>query len=195
MFTGIIEAAGTVEDIQPNGSGVDIFISSTISQALKIDQSLAHNGVCLTVVGIDAHVYKVTAIAETLQRTNIGLLRPGDRVNLERSMLMNGRIDGHMVQGHVDTTANCESVIDRGGSWDFSFGYPDQYDNLIVGKGSVCVNGVSLTVVNSDKGRFSVAVIPYTFENTNFNSIRQGSLVNLEFDILGKYVLKALGRL
>jgi riboflavin synthase len=195
MFTGIIEAAGTVEDIQPNGSGMDLFISSDLSTALKIDQSLAHNGVCLTVVGITDRIYKVTAISETLQRTNIGMLKPGDRVNLERSMLMNGRIDGHMVQGHVDTTAACESIGSLSGSWLFGFAYPEQYDNLIVEKGSICVNGVSLTVVSSGKGQFSVAVIPYTFEHTNFNSLTEGSRVNLEFDIIGKYVLKALGKL
>jgi riboflavin synthase len=195
MFTGIIEAAGTVEDIRPNGSGLDIFISSSLSGSLKIDQSISHNGVCLTVVGIDEPVYKVTAIAETLQRTNLGMLKIGDRVNLERSMVMNGRIDGHMVQGHVDTIAMCASIQNRSGSWEFRFEYPDQYDNLIVEKGSICVNGVSLTVVNSDKGSFSVAVIPYTFEHTNFKYLLNGSQVNLEFDILGKYVLKALGKL
>ncbi|MFM7767013.1 MAG: riboflavin synthase, partial [Bacteroidota bacterium] len=161
---------------------------------LKIDQSLSHNGVCLTVTGIENGIYNVTAISETLDRTNLGRLAIGDTVNVERCMLMGGRLDGHIVQGHVDTVAKCESISDMDGSWLYRFSFPEQESNLIVEKGSVCINGVSLTVVDASNGIFSVAIIPYTYENTNFKDLKPGDLVNLEFDVIGKYVAKMLGR-
>ena len=195
MFTGIIESLGTVVAVTPEAGNMDISIRSGITHELKIDQSVAHNGVCLTVVSISGDVYKVTAIAETLSRTNLGDLKTGDIVNLERSMVVNGRLDGHLVQGHVDVTGVCASVEDSAGSWIFRFTYPSRYDGLVVEKGSICINGVSLTVAGTGTGWLSVAIIPYTFENTNFSRIKSGSVVNLEFDILGKYVLKSLGKL
>lgn len=195
MFTGIIESMAEVVEVKPDSGNVDLVLSSSITHEFRIDQSVSHNGVCLTVVGIDGDRYTVTAVHETLTRSNLGKLVKGDKVNLERSMLMNGRLDGHMVQGHVDTVGVCDSVTGDDGSWIFRFSYPQSYDNLIVEKGSVCVNGVSLTVASCGAGFFTVAVIPYTFANTNFNFLRSGDPVNLEFDILGKYVLKALGKL
>lgn len=195
MFTGIIESLGTVVAVTPEAGNVDISIRSGITHELKIDQSVAHNGVCLTVVSISGDVYRVTAISETLSRTNLGDLKTGDIVNLERSMVVNGRLDGHLVQGHVDVTGVCASVEDSAGSWIFRFTYPSRYDGLVVEKGSICINGVSLTVAGTGTGWLSVAIIPYTFENTNFSRIKSGSVVNLEFDILGKYVLKSLGKL
>ena len=195
MFTGIIESLGTVVAVTPEAGNVDISIRSGITHELKIDQSVAHNGVCLTVVSISGDLYRVTAISETLSRTNLGDLKTGDIVNLERSMVVNGRLDGHLVQGHVDVTGVCASVEDSAGSWIFRFTYPSRYDGLVVEKGSICINGVSLTVAGTGTGWLSVAIIPYTFENTNFSKIKSGSVVNLEFDILGKYVLKSLGKL
>jgi riboflavin synthase len=195
MFTGIIESLGTVVAVTPEAGNVDISIRSGITHELKIDQSVAHNGVCLTVVSISGDVYRVTAISETLSRSNLGDLKTGDIVNLERSMVVNGRLDGHLVQGHVDVTGVCASVEDSAGSWIFRFTYPSRYDGLVVEKGSICINGVSLTVAGTGTGWLSVAIIPYTFENTNFSRIKSGSVVNLEFDILGKYVLKSLGKL
>jgi riboflavin synthase len=195
MFTGIIESLGTVVAVTPEAGNVDISIRSGINHELKIDQSVAHNGVCLTVVSISGDVYRVIAISETLSRTNLGDLKPGDIVNLERSMVVNGRLDGHLVQGHVDVTGVCASVEESAGSWIFRFTYPSRYDGLVVEKGSICINGVSLTVAGTGTGWLSVAIIPYTFENTNFSRIKPGSVVNLEFDILGKYVLKSLGKL
>ncbi|HEX5002955.1 MAG TPA: riboflavin synthase [Bacteroidia bacterium] len=195
MFTGIIEELGTVISAAPSATGMEFAISAPFTAELRVDQSIAHNGVCLTVTAIKNDVYYVTAIAETLTRSNLGGLKAGDHVNLERCLIMNGRLDGHIVQGHVDVTGICESITDAGGSWIFRFSFPEKYNMLLVEKGSVCVNGVSLTVVDVEKEHFSVAVIPYTFEHTNFGTLKKGSSVNIEFDILGKYVLKAFGKI
>ena len=193
MFTGIIETLARVEKIEKENTNLHFTFSSTITGELKVDQSVAHNGVCLTVVKIDGANYTVTAIAETLNKTNLGALKSGDFVNLERCMPANGRFDGHIVQGHVDTTATCKEVNDLNGSWEFVFEHEKNKNNLTVQKGSVTINGVSLTVVKSEDTLFSVNIIPYTFEHTNFKSISPGSKVNLEFDIIGKYVSKMLG--
>ncbi len=190
MFTGIIETLGLVEGIEKEGSNLHFKLSSSISSELKIDQSLAHNGVCLTVTDIEGDCYKVTAIAETLQRTNLGALKVGDKVNLERAMRYNGRLDGHLVQGHVDGLGICENIEEMGGSWYFYFNYPASPEHLLVDKGSICINGVSLTVVNPDISRFSVAIIPYTYEHSTFGQLKIGDAVNLEFDILGKYIAR-----
>ena len=195
MFTGIIETLGTVTAIESNGTNKSFQIESSITYELKIDQSVAHNGVCLTVVNINGNVYTVTAIDETLKRTNLGLLTVGDKINLERCLPANGRLDGHFVQGHVDLTAICTEVKDENGSWVFKFEYDKSSDQYTVQKGSVCVNGVSLTVVESETGMFSVAIIPYTYEHTNFNSFKVGSKVNIEFDILGKYMIAYMKRM
>lgn len=190
MFTGIIEAMGEVCLIETEGSNVHFTFSSPISDQLKIDQSLAHNGVCLTVVGLAPGKHVVTAIQETLIRSNLGELRVGDKVNLERAMLSNSRLDGHLVQGHVDATAVCTRRTDAQGSWYFEFRYQPSAEHLLVDKGSVCINGVSLTVVEPHDDLFSVAIIPYTFEHTNFHRIEPGQSVNLEFDIIGKYIAR-----
>lgn len=194
MFTGIIETLAKVEQIEHKDSNVHYTFSSPITQELKIDQSVAHNGVCLTVVAISGNNYAVTAIDETLKRTNLGALKTGDKVNLERCMPANGRFDGHIVQGHVDTTATCIEVNDLNGSWEFAFEHEKSKSNITVEKGSITINGVSLTVVKSGETSFSVHVIPYTFEHTNFKNIQPGTLVNLEFDVIGKYVARLLGR-
>lgn len=193
MFTGIIETLAKVEQIEHKDSNVNYTFSSAITQELKIDQSVAHNGVCLTVVAIKSNNYVVTAIDETLKRTNLGTLKTGDNVNLERCMPANGRFDGHIVQGHVDTTATCIEVNDLNGSWEFVFEHEKSKSNITVEKGSITINGVSLTVVKSTETSFSVHVIPYTFEHTNFKNIRAGARVNLEFDVIGKYVARLLG--
>lgn len=192
MFTGIIEAIGQVKKISENGSNKTFVLECPFVEELKIDQSLAHNGVCLTVDALYENQYSVTAIKETLNKTNLGLLQVGDAVNLERCMVMNGRIDGHIVQGHVDTTGECISANDLNGSWEFVFRYDDldKIEYLTVEKGSICINGVSLTVVRSEKNIFSVHIIPYTYEHTVFKHIKPGTRVNLEFDIIGKYVAK-----
>lgn len=190
MFTGIIEALGKVENMKKKDGNLDFTISCPFTQELSIDQSLAHNGTCLTVVEIQGDQYVVTAIDETLQKTNLGELSVGDEINLERCMPMNGRLDGHIVQGHVDTTAKCLKIKDESGSWKFTFEYDT--NDVTVTKGSITVNGVSLTVVDSKPGVFSVAIIPYTHEHTNFKSLKKGDLVNIEFDIIGKYVEKLL---
>ena len=199
MFTGIIESPGKVTAIEREGSNVHFTISSTISSELKIDQSVAHNGVCLTVVSLSGNTHTVTAIEETLRRSNLGELTVGDPLNLERAMQANARLDGHMVQGHVDTTGICTKVEKVDGpkgasSWYFHFEYPFAPEHLLVDKGSICVNGVSLTVVRpgekNGRASFSVAIIPYTFEHTNFHDLKKGSSVNLEFDVIGKYVAK-----
>ena len=190
MFSGIIEEAATVVSIEKDKENLHITIAPTFINELRIDQSISHNGVCLTVVKKDEHSYTVTAIKETLLKSNLGLLKPGDKVNLERSMLMNGRIDGHIVQGHVDQTAICTNVKEENGSWVFSFEYNPEPGNITVEKGSISVNGVSLTVVNSRSNTFDVAIIPYTFQFTNFHQISKSSVVNLEFDIIGKYIAK-----
>lgn len=192
MFTGIIETLGTVSQIERDQSNIHYFISSTLGPALKIDQSVAHNGVCLTVVSIAADIHKVTAIDETLQKTNLQDLAVGDLVNLERCTQANGRFDGHIVQGHVDQVATCISKEDQDGSWLFTFQYDPTLHNITVEKGSITVNGISLTVVNSRDDRFSVAIIPYTIEHTNLKNVQVGTLVNLEFDIIGKYVAKIM---
>jgi len=192
MFTGIIETLATVEKIVKENSNVHFTFSSKITDELKIDQSVAHNGVCLTVVELTGNGYRVTAIDETLKRTNLGDLKVGDLVNLERCMPANGRFDGHVVQGHVDTTAVCKQINDLKGSWEFVFEHEKSKNNITVEKGSATINGVSLTVVESTETEFSVHIIPYTFENTNFKEIEPGQKVNLEFDIIGKYVAKLL---
>lgn len=192
MFTGIIECMGEVKAIVPELSNVHFTIASPIGHELKIDQSLAHNGVCLTVVAINGNEHVVTAIKETMDLTNLGQLQVGDFVNLERCMPANGRFDGHIVQGHVDCTAVCESVSDENGSWKYFFTYSNT--GVTVKKGSITVNGTSLTVVDSEEGRFSVAIIPYTYEHTVFKFLKPGATVNIEFDIIGKYVERMLGR-
>ncbi len=189
MFTGIIEQLAEVVVLKKEGGNLHISLKSTITSELKIDQSMAHNGVCLTIVGIDGDNYTVTAIKETLERSNLGLLQVGSKVNLERCLQIGGRFDGHIVQGHVDQIAICTEIKEENGSHLFTFEHK-QSDNITVEKGSVCVNGVSLTVINSKDNSFSVAIIPYTFEHTNFQNIAIGDAVNIEFDTLGKYIAK-----
>ena len=188
MFTGIIECTATVEKIEKDRGNLNISLKSSITKELKVDQSLCHNGVCLTVVKLNDDTYTVTVIAESLKKTNLGELKPGDIVNLERSMSVNSRFDGHIVQGHVDEVAVCSESLETNGSWKYVFKHSEQ--NITVEKGSITINGVSLTVVDLTNCSFSVAIIPYTYENTNFKKIILGSKVNLEFDILGKYISK-----
>jgi len=188
MFTGIIETLGTVKQLTTVKDNLDITIESTITNQLKIDQSVAHNGVCLTVVEINDNQYKVTAIKETLDKTNIGDLQINDIVNIERAMKLGDRLDGHIVQGHVDQTAICTEATETNGSWLYTFEYDPKLNNITIEKGSITVNGVSLTVVNSQKNSFSVAIIPYTYEHTNFKQFKIGTKINLEFDVIGKYV-------
>lgn len=190
MFSGIVEALGTVVRIEEEQTNIHFTLEAPFVHELVIDQSIAHNGVCLTVVSIAEKTYTVTAIAETLQRTELGEWKVGTVVNLERCLRLSDRIDGHMVQGHVDTTATCRAVEETQGSWKYAFQYEHQPEWTTVPKGSICVNGVSLTVVDSDKGNFSVCIIPYTYEHTNFRYLQPGKRVNLEFDIIGKYVLR-----
>jgi riboflavin synthase len=190
MFTGIIECIATVEKIEKDKGNLNISLKSSITKELKVDQSLCHNGVCLTVVKLNDDIYTVTVIAESLKKTNLGELKPGDIVNLERSMSVNSRFDGHIVQGHVDEVAVCSESFETNGSWKYVFKHSEQ--NITVEKGSITINGVSLTVVNSTSSSFSVAIIPYTYKNTNFKKIVEGSKVNLEFDILGKYISKLI---
>ena len=189
MFTGIIESISTVVSLKNEESNLNISCKSEITNELKIDQSLSHNGVCLTVVKIEDDMYTVTAIKETLEKSNLGGLKIGDKVNLERSMKLGDRLDGHIVQGHVDQKAKCINIVEENGSWMFTFEYKPS-DNITVEKGSVCVNGASLTVVNSKDYSFSVAIIPYTYNNTNFHTFEVGTIVNVEFDIIGKYIGK-----
>lgn len=188
MFTGIIEELGVVTALKQREENLNITVKAALSAELKIDQSVAHNGVCLTVIDINGDEYTVTAIKETLSKTNLGELKEGDAVNLERGMKLGARLDGHLVQGHVDQTAKCIEVKEHKGSWEYSFQYDPGLQNITIEKGSITVNGVSLTVVNSQKNQFSVAIIPYTFENTNFKNLKEGRKVNLEFDVIGKYV-------
>jgi riboflavin synthase len=190
MFTGIVESMGVLENKVDHGTNVDFWFSCSFANELRIDQSLAHNGVCLTVVEVKSPKYRVTAIQETLQKTNLGDLEIGQQVNLERCMPANGRFDGHIVQGHVDLTGVCTSIKDHDGSWEYHFNYPAGH--VTVEKGSICVNGTSLTVVESGVDTFSVAIIPYTYEHTIFHQMKVGDRVNLEFDILGKYMQKLL---
>ncbi len=190
MFTGIIETLGIIKDLQKEEENIHITISSSITNELKIDQSVAHNGVCLTVVGIEDDNYTVTAIQETIRKTNVGDWQLNDVVNLERAMKLGDRLDGHIVQGHVDQIGICKSIEDTVGSWRFTFEYDSALNNITIEKGSITVNGVSLTVVDSKTNEFSVAIIPYTYEHTNFKNFKIGSKINLEFDIIGKYVAK-----
>jgi riboflavin synthase len=190
MFTGIIESLGVVREIVADRDNLHITVDSAITDALKIDQSVAHNGVCLTVVSIHQNLYTVTAIAETLKKTNLSNLKVGDSINLERAMRLGDRLDGHIVQGHVDQIGTCVACSDTKGSWYFTFEYADTKGNITIEKGSITVNGVSLTVVDSKKNQFSVAIIPYTYEHTNFHTFSIGTTVNLEFDLIGKYISK-----
>lgn len=192
MFTGIIETLGTVKSIEKDRSNVHFTIESPISGELKIDQSVSHDGACLTVVGLAAGSHRVTAVEETLRRTNLGNWAAGTLVNLERSLAVGSRLDGHMVQGHVDEVAECTEILDMNGSWRLTFRYRPTPEHLLVDKGSVCLNGVSLTVVEPRDDLFSVAIIPYTMEHTNFKSLRPGDAVNVEFDMIGKYISRYL---
>lgn len=188
MFTGIIETLGVVKDLRKEGENIHITVSSAITNELKIDQSVSHNGVCLTVVGIADDQYTVTAIKESIDKTNIGDWKINDLLNLERGMKLGDRLDGHIVQGHVDQTGVCKSIEEANGSWYYTFEYDPALSNITIEKGSITVNGVSLTVVNSKKNEFSVAIIPYTHEHTNFKKFEVGTKINLEFDVIGKYV-------
>ncbi len=190
MFTGIIEAFGKVVNLKKDQENLHLRFESPLTREFKIDQSLAHNGVCLTIVDIAGDQYTVTAIQETLKKTNLGKLKIGDLVNLERAMIMNSRLDGHIVQGHVDQTGFCSGIDFRQGSWFFDFEYNQYEKNITIEKGSICVNGVSLTVVKSSLNKFSVAIIPYTYDHTNFHQIQKGDAVNIEFDMIGKYISK-----
>ncbi len=194
MFTGIIEEVGVVTHLEKELGNLHMTLESALSKELKIDQSVSHNGVCLTVVDKDDASYVVTAIQETLLKTNIGNLAVGDMINLERAMKMGARLDGHIVQGHVDTTASCTSIVEQQGSWLFSFEYDANPEHITIEKGSITVNGVSLTVVNSKEHSFSVAIIPYTYEHTQFKTLQEGDKVNLEFDVIGKYVARLYGK-
>ena len=190
MFTGIIETLGIIKDLKKDNDNLDITVSSAVTHELKVDQSVAHNGVCLTVVAINYDEYTVTAIRETIEKTNLSDWKIGDSINLERGMKLGDRLDGHIVQGHVDQTGICKSIEEANGSWYFTFEYNRDLNNITIEKGSITVNGVSLTVVNSKENEFSVAIIPYTFAHTNFNTFKIGTKINLEFDVVGKYVAR-----
>ncbi len=194
MFTGIIETLAEVTNIEKEGTNIHFTFQSNISNELKIDQSVSHNGVCLTVTAVKEDSYMVTAIQETLQRSNLGKLTIGSKVNLERCMIANGRFDGHIVQGHVDLTGKCTRILPQDGSWFFDFEYDEKSGHITVEKGSICINGVSLTCFNVKDNGFTVAIIPYTYEHTNFHALKPGDAVNLEFDIVGKYVQKLTGQ-
>ena len=194
MFTGIIEDLGILKKIEKDGGNINLYFESKLTQELKIDQSLSHNGVCLTVVSIENNVYKVTAVKETLKKSNLGELKVDSIINLERAMKSNGRLDGHYVQGHVDQTGKCLNVKETDGSWYYEFEYDNTSSNVTIEKGSIAINGVSLTVVNSKLNGFSVAIIPYTYNNTNFKKIQKGDIVNIEFDMIGKYISKLLSK-
>ncbi len=195
MFTGIIETLGIIKEIEKDQENLHLTIASEITHELKIDQSVAHNGICLTVVKIENNTYTVTAIKETIDKTSIGTWKVGAVLNVERAMKLGDRLDGHLVQGHVDQTGTCIAIKEANGSWVFTFEYNPSLNNITIEKGSITVNGTSLTVVNSEKNRFCVAIIPYTYEHTNFNTFEIGTIINLEFDVIGKYVarLTALG--
>lgn len=195
MFTGIVERVGSVLEVTAEGTNKDLTIETDIATELYIDQSIAHNGVCLTVVEINENSYRVTAIKETLDRSNLGLLLPGDKVNIERSMTGTTRMDGHIVQGHVDDTVTCLGVEDVEGSWLYTFKITPEQSLMVVDKGSVCINGVSLTVVSPTDDTFQVAIIPYTYEHTTFQYYKKGTVVNIEWDIIGKYVVKYMDRI
>jgi len=190
MFTGIIETLGVIQEIKKEKDNIHITMDSSITSELQIDQSVAHNGICLTVVSLNDTFYTVTAIDETIRKTNLGDWLVGDTVNIERAMKLGDRLDGHIVQGHVDQTGTCIVAEETNGSWLYTFEYDETLNNLTIEKGSITVNGVSLTVVNSKKNQFSVAIIPYTHEHTNFNTFKVGTKINLEFDVIGKYVSK-----
>jgi riboflavin synthase len=190
MFTGIIENTATVIDIIASGTNISFILESELTSELKVDQSLSHNGVCLTIENIMDNRYQVTAILETLTKTNLGKLKIGDKVNLERSMPANGRFDGHIVQGHVDQIGICKKIVDKNGSWEITISHEKGLGNITVEKGSICLNGISLTVFNCSETEFTVAIIPYTWTNTNLNGIQIGDNMNLEFDIVGKYLSK-----
>lgn len=192
MFTGIIESLGKIKNIEKEGDNFHITINCPFTSELKIDQSVAHNGICLTVVNIDGNDYTVTAIKETLEKTNLKNAKVGDVVNLERAMVLGTRLDGHIVQGHVDQTGVCTDIKEEDGSWYYTFKYDSSYKNVTIEKGSITINGTSLTVVNSKDFEFSVAIIPYTYENTNFHTFKVGTEVNLEFDVIGKYVSRLM---
>jgi riboflavin synthase len=192
MFTGIIETTGRVTKIITRGSNKSFWIESTLSPSMKIDQSLSHNGVCLTLEEIAGNTHKVTAIDETLQKTNIGNWEEGTLVNLERCLQLNGRIDGHLVQGHTDTTAICTKRKEKGGSWGFEFAFNKKFAHLIIEKGSICINGISLTAFNVKKKSFEVGIIPYTFDHTNIKNLKIGDAVNIEFDVIGKYIINMI---
>ncbi len=194
MFTGIVETSGTIKKITSKGSNKTFWIDSPISPELKIDQSVSHNGVCLTVEEIGNNAHRVTAIKETLDKTNLGDWKKGDLVNLERCLQMNGRLDGHIVQGHVDAKAICTKIKDLKGSWEFEFEFPKEFSHLIIEKGSISLNGISLTVFNVKRRFFCVAIIPYTFEHTNMRTLTKGHSVNIEFDMIGKYVARLATR-
>ncbi len=192
MFTGIIECTGRIVSISTKGTNLSFWIQSPVSKELKIDQSISHNGVCLTVEALDGDKHLVTAIEETLKKTDLGNWKEGMEINLERCMLMNGRLDGHIVQGHIDTTAVCVERKELDGSWEYRFQFPAEFASLVIEKGSIAVNGISLTCFHVGKDRFTIAVIPYTFEHTNIHQVVIGSVVNIEFDILGKYVQRRM---
>jgi riboflavin synthase len=190
MFTGIIETLGVIQEIKKDKDNIHITVNSSITSELQIDQSVAHNGICLTVVALNDTFYTVTAIDETIKKTNLAYWKQGESINLERAMKLGDRLDGHIVQGHVDQTGTCIAAEETNGSWSYTFEYDETLNNITIEKGSITVNGVSLTVVNSKKNQFSVAIIPYTYEHTNFNSFKVGTKINLEFDVIGKYVAR-----
>ena len=190
MFTGIIETTGKVNSIEASGTNLSFWLASSLSSELKIDQSVSHDGVCLTVDDISTNMHRVTAIEETLSKTNLVSWKKGDEINLERCMQMNGRLDGHLVQGHVDATANCIDMEEKNGSWEYGFQIPAEFTHFIIEKGSVCINGISLTAFNIKFSSFKVAITPYTYQHTNIRNIQAGSTVNIEFDIIGKYLAR-----
>jgi len=192
MFTGIVESTGIVKEVISNGSNRTFWIESPISQQLKVDQSVSHSGVCLTVEELNSNSHRVTAIKETLKKTNLGDWSAGTNVNLERSLQLGDRLDGHIVQGHVDAVAICKNVIEKNGSWEYTFEFPKKFASLIIEKGSIAINGISLTAFSVKVKNFTVAIIPYTFEHTNINKVTKGTIVNLEFDMIGKYLLRKL---
>lgn len=192
MFTGIVESLGIIKEIATSGTNKTFWIESSLSSSFKIDQSVAHNGVCLTVEDVQENLHRVTAVEETLNKTELNTWKPGTRINIERSLLPTNRLDGHFVQGHVDTTATCRKIKDRNGSHEYQFEFPKKFAELIIEKGSICINGISLTAFDVKKHSFKVAIIPYTFEHTGLQFLEEGDLVNLEFDMIGKYVLRKL---
>ena len=194
MFTGIIESTGSVKEVISTGNNKTFWINSPLATALKVDQSLSHNGVCLTVEAIKDGQHQVTAIAETLLKTNLRNWQPGTIINLERCMQLNGRLDGHIVQGHVDCIAECTGIVEKGGSWEFDFSFPEGFSNNIIEKGSVTINGISLTLFIVAHHSFTVAIIPYTYQHTNMNVLKRGDFVNIEFDVVGKYVERIMNK-